>query len=66
MPATDTVMAALERNWGMVDRALDGMDEATMARRPNEHCNSVASLVVTILRMPRASRSRLHLALSAR
>ncbi len=35
-------MAALERNWGMVDRALDGMDEATMARRPNEHCNSVA------------------------
>ena len=36
MPATDTVMAALERNWDMVDRALDGMDEATMAQRPNE------------------------------
>ncbi len=42
MPATDIVMAALERNWGMVDQALEGMDEATMARRPNEHCNSVA------------------------
>lgn len=42
MTATGTVMPALERNWGMIDRALDGMDEVTMARRPNEHCNSVA------------------------
>ena len=33
MPATDTVKAALERNWGMVDQALNGMDEAAMARR---------------------------------
>ncbi len=42
MPATDIVMAALERNWGMVDQAFEGMDAATMALRPNVQCNSVA------------------------
>ena len=33
MAATDTVMAALESNWEMVDRALDGLDETTMSLR---------------------------------
>ena len=27
MPATETAMSALERNWGMVDRALEEVDE---------------------------------------
>ena len=45
MPIMDGLSTALERNWDMVDRALDGMDEATMARRPNDHCNSIAWLL---------------------
>lgn len=40
--ATATIMAALERNWTMVDAALEGLDDATLARRPIEQCNSVA------------------------
>jgi hypothetical protein len=36
------MMAALERNWSMVDAALEGLDDATLARRPVEQCNSVA------------------------
>lgn len=42
MPVTDGIVTALERNWGMVDRALKGMDYETMARRPNDCSNSVA------------------------
>ena len=42
MPITDGIVTALERNWDMVDRALDGMDYETMARRPNDSSNSVA------------------------
>ena len=40
--ATATIMAALERNWTMVDAALEGLDEATLARRPMDQCNSMA------------------------
>jgi hypothetical protein len=40
--ATETIMAALERNWEMVDAALVGLDEETLARRPTEQCNSIA------------------------
>ena len=42
MSATDSVMWALDRNWDMVDSALEGLDEATMAARPADHCNSIA------------------------
>jgi hypothetical protein len=42
MAITDGFVTALERNWDMVDRALAGMDAETMARCPNDHCNSVA------------------------
>ena len=42
MAVTDGIVTALERNWDMVDRALAGMDYATMARRPNDASNSIA------------------------
>ena len=40
--AAESVMWALERNWEMVDAALEGLDEATMAMRPNDESNSIA------------------------
>ena len=40
--ATEPIMAALERNWQMVDAALVGLDEATLAGRPSDQCNSIA------------------------
>ncbi len=42
MAVTDGIITALERNWDMVDRALEGMDYETMKRRPNNSSNSVA------------------------
>ena len=40
--ATEAIMAALERNWEMVDAAQAGLDDATLARRPTDQCNSIA------------------------
>ena len=40
--AADSVMWALERNWDMVEAALEGMDDTTMTRQPAAHCNSIA------------------------
>ena len=40
--AVEPVSLALERNWEMIDLALEGMDEVAMAARPNHHSNSVA------------------------
>lgn len=45
MGATDVVKSALERNWGMVDRALDGLDDATLARQVTDQCNSISWLM---------------------
>ena len=45
MAATDVIKGALERNWGMVDRALEGLDDATLARRVTDQCNSIAWLM---------------------
>ena len=42
MSAADAVMWALDRNWNMVDAAVAGLDEATLARQPAEQCNSIA------------------------
>ena len=42
MGATDAILSTLERNWTMVDSALEGMDDATLARLPNAHSNSIA------------------------
>ena len=42
MGAADSVIWALERNWDMVDAALDGLDYETMTKQPAAHCNSIA------------------------
>lgn len=45
MIALEGLHTALTRNWEMVDAALVDMDDATMARCPAAHCNSVAWLL---------------------
>lgn len=42
MAASDGLMTVLERNWAMVDAALEGLDETTLAWRPTAQCNSIA------------------------
>ena len=44
MAATDVIKSAFDRNWSMVDRAIDGLDDATLARQPNDQSNSIAWL----------------------
>ena len=38
----EPVLLAMDRNWEMIDGALEGLDEAAMARQPTDECNSVA------------------------
>ena len=45
MTAAEGLLTALERNWEMVDGALTGLDDATLARCPTEQCNSIAWLL---------------------
>jgi len=40
--ATEAITGALERNWEMIDSALEGLDDAVLARQPADQCNSVA------------------------
>ena len=40
--ATEDIMAALERNWEMIDLALAGLDGPTLALRHTDQCNSIA------------------------
>ena len=42
MVAAEGLLTALERNWDMVDVALEGLDDATLARQPNPQSNSIA------------------------
>ncbi len=42
MTAAEGLLTALARNWDMVDRALDGLDNASLARCPADQCNSIA------------------------
>ncbi len=42
MAASDGIITALERNWAMVDAALEGLDETILAWRPTSQCNSIA------------------------
>ena len=42
MSGAASVMWSLERNWDMVQAALDGLDAETMAKRPADHSNSIA------------------------
>ena len=32
----DPVILAMERNWEMIDAALDGLDDAAMGRQPRQ------------------------------
>ena len=45
MLPTESVTMALTRNWESIDAALEGMDDATLGRQPNEQCNSIAWLL---------------------
>ena len=45
MAAVEGILSALERNWEMVDGTLAGVDDATLARRPTDQCNSIAWLL---------------------
>ena len=42
LSAADAVMWALERNWEMVESAIEGLDNKTMDSRPADHCNSIS------------------------
>ena len=39
---TESISTALERNWEMIDAALEGLDDATLGLQPSEQCNSIA------------------------
>ena len=45
MLATELVLTALERNWTMIDDALEGLDDALLERIPAGQCNSIAWLL---------------------
>ena len=45
MSATETAMSSLERNWGLVDKALEDVDEAMLGDRTNDESNSMGWLL---------------------
>lgn len=45
MTANRTTVAALERNWEMVELAVAEVDEQTMNARPNDNSNSMSWLI---------------------
>jgi len=51
MSATETAMTALERNWGMVDRALEDVDDALIGGQPNDQSNSMGWLLFHMTRV---------------
>ncbi|PKB78913.1 MAG: hypothetical protein BZY88_16015 [SAR202 cluster bacterium Io17-Chloro-G9] len=42
MSAAESIQFALQRNWEMIDAALEGLDDATLSRSPADQCNSIA------------------------
>ena len=42
MSSTESVVSTLQRNWDMIDAALDGLDDATISHIPMNQCNSIA------------------------
>ena len=42
MLAAEPILYSLEWNWNMVDTALEGLDDAALARQPSDQCNSAA------------------------
>lgn len=47
----EPVLLAMDRNWEMLDGALEGLDEAAMARQPTDECNSVAWILWHLTRV---------------
>ena len=45
MSATEAAMSALERNWSMVDRALEDVDDVILRNQPNNQSNSMGWLL---------------------
>ena len=45
MPSAAISLTTLERNWGMVDRALDGLGDEAWNAQPNDQSNSIAWLL---------------------
>ena len=44
MSATETALSALERNWGMVDKALEDVDAAMLGDRPSDSILEIDSV----------------------
>ena len=45
MAATDVISIALERNWTMVDKAIESLSDEALTRQPNDQSNSAAWLL---------------------
>ena len=45
MAASDVISTALERNWGMVDNAINSLSDDDLTRQPNDQSNSAAWLL---------------------
>ena len=45
MSATETAMSALGRNWSMVGRALEDVDDVILRSQPNNQSNSMGWLL---------------------
>ncbi len=45
MAGSDVIKTSLERNWGMVDRAVDGLDDAMVGRLIDGQVNSISWLL---------------------
>ncbi len=45
MAATDVISIALERNWSMVDNAIQSLSDSDLTQQPNDQSNSVAWLL---------------------
>ena len=50
LPA-ESILYALQRNWAMVDTALEGLDDAAMARQPSNGCNYAAWILWHLTRV---------------
>ncbi len=51
MAGSDVIKTSLERNWGMVDRALDGLDDTMLAQQISGETNSIAWLLFHMTRV---------------
>ena len=49
--ATEPIVHCLERNWAMIDSALEGMDDEMLVRAPAAECNSAAWILWHLTRV---------------